>query len=139
MVKLGRETPRIALCGINPHAGENGLFGNREEEDTIVPAVDRARSEGLSVSGPFPADTLFYRAVRGDFDVVVAMYHDQGLAPVKTLDLENAVNVTVGLPIVRTSVVHGTAFDIAGTGKVDADNLNVAIRCAAKLASDPGE
>jgi 4-hydroxythreonine-4-phosphate dehydrogenase len=132
--KAGLEKPRIGVCGVNPHAGEGGMFGRGEEEEKVVPAVQRAGKEGLDVDGPLPADTLFYRAVRGDFDVVVAMYHDQGLGPVKTLGLEAAVNVTVGLPIVRTSVDHGTAFDIAGKGIADETNMKVAILRAAELA-----
>jgi 4-hydroxythreonine-4-phosphate dehydrogenase len=133
--KAGDSGPRIAVCGLNPHAGENGMFGNREEEERIAPAVQRARREGLSVSGPFPADTLFYRATRGEFDIVVAMYHDQGLIPIKTLGLDAGVNVTVGLPIIRTSVDHGTAFAIAGKGIADARNMGEAIRQAAQMAS----
>lgn len=130
----GIAAPRIAVCGINPHAGEGGLFGRGEEESQIIPGVERARSEGIDAVGPLPADTLFYRAVRGDFDVVAAMYHDQGHGPVKVLGLEAGVNITVGLPIVRTSVDHGTAFDIAGTGRADDASLLAALRHAAELA-----
>lgn len=132
--KAGIDSPKIAVCGINPHAGENGLFGDGEEASKIEPAVEKAQGEGILVSGPMPADTLFYRAVRGDFDIVVAMYHDQGHAPIKVLGLEAGVNITVGLPIIRTSVDHGTAFDIAGTGKADEQSLLEAIRQAAELA-----
>jgi 4-phospho-D-threonate 3-dehydrogenase / 4-phospho-D-erythronate 3-dehydrogenase len=114
--KAGIASPKIAVCGINPHAGENGLFGNGEEEEKIIPAVQKAVSEGIEVVGPLPADTLFFRATRGDFDIIVAMYHDQGHGPIKVLGLESGVNITVGLPIIRTSVDHGTAFDIAGKG-----------------------
>ena len=128
--RMGIETPKIAVCGVNPHAGEHGLFGRGEEEKKIAPAIAEAQKKSIDVSGPHPADTLFFRAVRGDFDVVVAMYHDQGTAPIKTLGLESAVNVTLGLPIIRTSVDHGTAFDIAGKGIADHSNLKVAIRYA---------
>ncbi|MDX1292944.1 MAG: 4-hydroxythreonine-4-phosphate dehydrogenase PdxA, partial [Hyphomonas sp.] len=131
---IGLERPRIAVCGINPHAGENGLFGNREEENKLVPAVEKAQSMGWDVSGPLPADTLFFRAIRGDFDIVVAMYHDQGHCPVKVLGIESGVNITVGLPVIRTSVDHGTAFDIAGTGKADERSLLEALRQGAELA-----
>jgi 4-hydroxythreonine-4-phosphate dehydrogenase len=126
--------PRIAVCGINPHAGENGLFGHGEEEEKIVPAVDKARREQISATGPLPADTVFYRAVRGEFDIVVAMYHDQGHIPVKVIGLEAGVNITLGLPIVRTSVDHGTAFDIAGKGIADEGSLREALFQAAMLA-----
>ncbi|MEW5864847.1 MAG: 4-hydroxythreonine-4-phosphate dehydrogenase PdxA [Pseudomonadota bacterium] len=129
----GRE-PRIGVCGINPHAGEGGLFGRGEEETKIAPAVAAARARGWKVDGPLPADSLFYLAVRGDYDLVVAMYHDQGHGPVKALGMEHGVNVTAGLPIVRTSVDHGTAFDIAGTGKADERSMLEAIRQAAELA-----
>jgi len=131
--KMGYASPRIAVCGINPHAGERGLFGACEEEEKVVPAVKRARDEGINAVGPMPADTLFYRAARGEFDIVVAMFHDQGLAPVKTLGLDVAVNITVGLPIIRTSVDHGTAFDIAGKGLADAGNIRVAVMKAVEL------
>lgn len=132
--KAGVAAPKIAVCGINPHAGENGLFGYGEEEEKVIPAVEKAQAEGMQVAGPLPADTLFFRAVRGDFDIVVAMYHDQGHGPVKVLGLDAGVNITVGLPIIRTSVDHGTAFDIAGTGAADEKSLMEAIRQAAELA-----
>jgi 4-hydroxythreonine-4-phosphate dehydrogenase len=135
LVKAGIERPRIGVCGINPHAGENGLFGYGEEEEKIVPAVRALQARGLDVTGPLPADTLFFRAGRGDFDLVVAMYHDQGHGPVKVLGLEAGVNVTVGLDVIRTSVDHGTAFDIAGTGKVDEGSMLEAIRQGAELAT----
>jgi len=135
LVRWGVSAPRIAVCGINPHAGEGGLFGRGEEESKIAPAVAAARSSAIDVVGPLPADTLFYRAVRGDFDLVVAMYHDQGHCPVKVLGLETGVNITVGLPVIRTSVDHGTAFDIAGTGLADERSLLEALRQAASLAS----
>lgn len=134
---LGR-TPHIAVSGLNPHAGEGGLFG-QEELTVIAPAVAAARSEGLHVSGPFAPDTVFMRArgavhKSGEFDVVVAMYHDQGLIPVKYLGVEQGVNVTLGLDLVRTSPDHGTAFDIAGTGRADASSLMAAVRMARMLA-----
>jgi 4-hydroxythreonine-4-phosphate dehydrogenase len=134
LVRAGIAAPRIGVCGINPHAGEHGLFGRGEEETKIAPAVERCRGRGWEVAGPLPADTLFFRAGRGEFDLVVAMYHDQGHGPVKVLGIEAGVNVTVGLPVVRTSVDHGTAFDIAGTGRADARSLIEALRQAAALA-----
>jgi 4-hydroxythreonine-4-phosphate dehydrogenase len=135
---LGR-IPRIAVAGLNPHAGEGGLFG-REEIDTIGPAMQAARAQGCEVSGPWAPDTVFMRArkpVHGEaeFDVVVAMYHDQGLIPVKYLGVEKGVNVTLGLLLVRTSPDHGTAFDIAGTGRADASSLLEAVRMAQSLAA----
>ncbi|HEV3427786.1 MAG TPA: 4-hydroxythreonine-4-phosphate dehydrogenase PdxA [Paraburkholderia sp.] len=135
LVKAGIAKPRIGVCGINPHAGENGLFGYGEEEEKIIPAVKLLQERGLDVTGPLPADTLFFRAGRGDFDLVVAMYHDQGHGPVKVLGLEAGVNVTVGLEVIRTSVDHGTAFDIAGTGVVDAGSMLEALRQGAELAT----
>ncbi len=132
--KAGIESPKIAVCGINPHAGENGLFGYGEEEEKVVPGVEKAQAEGINAIGPLPADTLFFRAVRGDFDIVVAMYHDQGHGPVKVLGLDAGVNITVGLPIIRTSVDHGTAFDIAGKGIADEKSLMEAMRQAVELA-----
>lgn len=132
--KAGITDPRIAVCGINPHAGENGLFGNGEEEEKIIPAVEKAQEEGINVVGPLPADTLFFRAKRGDFDIVVAQYHDQGHGPIKVLGLESGVNITVGLPTIRTSVDHGTAFDIAGKNIADEKSLKEAIRMAYELA-----
>jgi 4-hydroxythreonine-4-phosphate dehydrogenase len=137
--KAGIPAPKIAVCGINPHAGENGLFGYGEEEEKVVPAVERAKREGIDVVGPLPADTLFFRATRGDFDIVVAMYHDQGHGPVKVLGLEAGVNITVGLPIIRTSVDHGTAFDIAGKGIADELSMKEAIRQAVELAPKHSE
>ncbi len=135
LVKAGIANPRIAVCGINPHAGENGLFGYGEEAEKIVPAVQLLRERGWNIEGPLPADTLFFRAGRGDFDLVVAMYHDQGHGPVKVLGLEAGVNVTVGLQVVRTSVDHGTAFDIAGKGIADEGSLLEALRQGAELAT----
>jgi len=126
--------PRIGVCGVNPHAGEGGLFGRGEEETKIAPAIAAARARGWKVDGPLPADSLFYLAARGDYELVVAMYHDQGHGPVKALGLEYGVNVTAGLPIVRTSVDHGTAFDIAGTGKADERSMLEALRQAAALS-----
>ena len=134
MLRLESKEPRIGVCGVNPHAGEGGLFGRGEEEVKIAPAIAVTRARGWNVEGPLPADALMYRATRGDFDLVVAMYHDQGHGPVKALGLEHGVNVTAGLPIVRTSVDHGTAFDIAGTGQADPRSMLEAIRYAALLA-----
>lgn len=134
LVKSGIAEPRIGVCGINPHAGENGLFGHGEEEEKIIPAVAACRAKGWAVDGPLPADTLFFRAARGDFDLVVAMYHDQGHGPVKVMGLEAGVNITIGLPVVRTSVDHGTAFDIAGKGIADEGSLVEALRQAVDLA-----
>jgi 4-hydroxythreonine-4-phosphate dehydrogenase len=130
---LGFQSPRIAVCGLNPHAGENGLFG-KEDAALILPAVLAAQAAGIHCQGPFPADTLFTKAVRGEFDLVVAMYHDQGHIPMKLLDFENTVNVSLGLPIIRTSVDHGTAFDIAGKNCADATNMKAALRLAVSMA-----
>jgi len=131
--RFGIASPRIAVTGLNPHAGERGLFGC-EEEQVIGPAVAACRARGIDVSGPFPADTLFVRARRGEFDVVVACYHDQGLIPVKLVAFGHAVNVTLGLPIIRTSVDHGTAFDIAGRGVADPESMIAAVLLGARLA-----
>jgi 4-hydroxythreonine-4-phosphate dehydrogenase len=131
--QFGVRAPRVAVAGLNPHAGERGLFG-REEIREIIPAISAARQEGINALGPFPPDSLFYRARRGEFDCVVAMYHDQGHIPMKLLGFDRGVNVTVGLPIVRTSVDHGTAFDIAGKGIASERSLVEAIRVAARLA-----
>ncbi|PLR73551.1 4-hydroxythreonine-4-phosphate dehydrogenase PdxA [Bacillus sp. UMB0728] len=134
--RAGYEKARIAVCGINPHAGENGLFGQGEEEEKLVPGIEKAQREGIEVSGPYPADTLFFRTVRGDFDIVVACYHDQGHGPVKVLGLEAGVNITVGLKngIIRTSVDHGTAFDIAGKNLADDGSMTEALRMAIDLS-----
>jgi len=131
--RFGIARPRIAVAGLNPHAGEHGLFGE-EEENAIRPAIDACRGRGIEVSGPYPGDTVFVRARRGDFDVVIACYHDQGLIPVKLVAFGQAVNVTLGLPIVRTSVDHGTAFDIAGKGVADPESMIAAVLLAARLA-----
>jgi 4-hydroxythreonine-4-phosphate dehydrogenase len=129
---FGIAKPRIAVAGVNPHAGENGQFG-REEIEIIGPAIAAARKGGLDISGPYSPDTIFMRARRGEFDCVVAQYHDQGLIPIKYLGVENGVNITVGLPFVRTSVDHGTAFDIAWQGKADASSLIYAYRIATRM------
>ena len=134
LVRSGIAKPRIGVCVINPHAGENGLFGRGEEAAKIAPAIAVCQRRGWNVVGPLPADTLFFLAQRGDFDVVIAMYHDQGHGPIKVLGLELGVNITLGLPVIRTSVDHGTAFDIAGTGKADERSLIEAIHQAAQLA-----
>jgi 4-hydroxythreonine-4-phosphate dehydrogenase len=133
MTQLGIAQPRIAVAGLNPHAGEHGLFGS-EDESIVKPALQKAQAEGIQVSGPWPGDTVFMNARKGQFDIVVAQYHDQGLIPVKYLGVDEGVNVTVGLPFVRTSVDHGTAFDIAGTGKASHASLRVAVEQAALLA-----
>jgi 4-hydroxythreonine-4-phosphate dehydrogenase len=124
--------PKIALCGINPHAGENGLFGHEDERE-IRPAAAVLQAEGIDAYGPIPGDTVFLRALKGEFDAVVAMYHDQGHIPSKLAGFDDTVNITLGLPIIRTSVDHGTAFDIAGTGKAQPVNMEVAIDLAAGM------
>ncbi|CAJ0780192.1 4-hydroxythreonine-4-phosphate dehydrogenase PdxA [Ralstonia pickettii] len=129
MRDLGIERPRVAVAGLNPHAGEGGLFG-REDLDIIAPAIRLAQAEGIDASGPWPGDTVFMNASRGRFDIVVAQYHDQGLIPVKLAGVEDGVNITVGLPFVRTSPDHGTAFDIAGKGIADPASLQLALRTA---------
>jgi 4-hydroxythreonine-4-phosphate dehydrogenase len=134
---FGLERPRLAVAGLNPHAGEDGLLGT-EDRDVLRPVVAELASAGIDVSGPWPADTVFGRAARGEFDVVIAAYHDQGLVPVKLLAFGRAVNVTLGLPIVRTSVDHGTAFDIARRGVADPASLIEAVRLAVRLSSRPG-
>jgi 4-hydroxythreonine-4-phosphate dehydrogenase len=130
--RFGVAHPRLAVAALNPHAGEHGLMGT-EDDEVIAPTVERCRADGLSVSGPLPADTVFVRAHRGEFDAVIACYHDQGLIPVKLLAFGKAVNVTLGLPIIRTSVDHGTAFDIAGRGTADPGSMIEAVKLAAKL------
>jgi 4-phospho-D-threonate 3-dehydrogenase / 4-phospho-D-erythronate 3-dehydrogenase len=130
---LGVPRPRIAVAGLNPHAGEAGLFGDQESR-AIMPAVRAARSRGLDVSDPQPPDTVFLRAVNGAYDIVVAMYHDQGHIPMKLLAFDSGVNVSIGLPIIRTSVDHGTAFDIAGTGSARPDSMREAIAVAVQMA-----
>ncbi len=131
--RLGLEKRRIAVCGLNPHAGEGGAFG-REEIEEIGPAIQEARQAGLDCSGPFPADTIYNRMRSGEFELVVAMYHDQGHAPMKLIAMDETVNVTVGIPIIRTSVDHGTAFDIAGTGRARPDSLKAAIELAVRFS-----
>ena len=129
---FGIDRPKVAVAALNPHAGESGLFGT-EDKKIVGPAVEAARDSGLSVEGPFPADTVFYHASTGRYDAVVAMYHDQGLIPLKLLHFSDAVNITLGLPIIRTSVDHGTAYDIAGKGVADPSSLVAAIKMAAKI------
>jgi 4-hydroxythreonine-4-phosphate dehydrogenase len=131
--KICREKPRIAVAGINPHAGENGMFG-REEINEIIPAVRNMQEKGINVEGPIPPDTVFLQAMNGKYDVVVAMYHDQGHIPLKLIGFDTGVNVTVGLPFVRTSVDHGTAFEIAWTGKAREGSMVEAIKLALKLS-----
>jgi 4-phospho-D-threonate 3-dehydrogenase / 4-phospho-D-erythronate 3-dehydrogenase len=131
--RFGFASPRLAVAGLNPHAGEHGVIG--EEDDAVIaPAVESCRRAGIDVRGPFPADTLFGRAMRGEFDAVIACYHDQGLVPIKLVAFGQAVNVTLGLPIIRTSVDHGTAFDIAGKGVADPGSMVEAVLLAARLA-----
>jgi len=137
-LQLGYARPRIAVCGLNPHAGEEGLMGD-EESRIITPAIEHAVNSGILASGPYPGDTIFNAAVAGKFDLVVAMYHDQGLIPVKLLERDLAVNVTLGLPTVRTSPDHGTAFDIAGKGIADAGSMSNATDLAVKMAADVGD
>jgi len=132
--KLGDKNPRIAVCGLNPHAGENGLLGS-EDKTIIQPAVEALRREGHAVSGPLSGDTIFYRHLKGEFDAVVAMYHDQGLAPLKAIDFATSANLTLGLKHVRTSPDHGTAFEIAGKGQVDCGSFDAAVRLAEILSS----
>jgi 4-hydroxythreonine-4-phosphate dehydrogenase len=134
---LGVEKPRVAVAGVNPHAGEGGLFG-REDAEIVAPAIAQARREGIDASGPWPGDTVFMQARRGRFDIVVAQYHDQGLIPIKYLGIERGVNVTLGLPFIRTSVDHGTAFDIAGKGLASHASLIVAIEQAAAMSRSSG-
>lgn len=131
--RFGIPSPRLAVAGLNPHAGEGGLLGE-EDERVLRPAIARCAGRGIDVRGPFPADTVFVRAVRGEFDAVIACYHDQGLIPVKMAAFGRAVNVTLGLPIIRTSVDHGTAFDIAGQGIADPSSMIEAVKLAARLA-----
>jgi 4-hydroxythreonine-4-phosphate dehydrogenase len=133
--RIGIVAPRIAVAGINPHCGENGLFGT-EDEEKVTPAVEAARALGIDVHGPISADTVYHRAYTGAFDLVVAQYHDQGHIPIKLVAFDTAVNVSVGLPIDRTSVDHGTAFDIAGTGRANHVNMNAAIAYARRLVSE---
>jgi len=136
--KLGVEKPKVAVAGLNPHAGESGLFGT-EDAEQIAPAVEAAKEEGIDATGPWPPDTVMMRARRGDFDIVVVQYHDQGHIPVKLMGFDTGVNVTVGLPFFRTSVDHGTAFDIAGTGKADHASMQAALDLARKLAGAEAE
>jgi len=132
--RFGVASPRLALAGLNPHAGEDGLLGD-EDGRVLRPAVEAMRAQGIEISGPYPGDTVFVRASRGEFDAVIACYHDQGLIPVKLLAFGESVNVTLGLPIVRTSVDHGTAFDIAGKGIADPSSMIAATLLAARLAA----
>ncbi|HEY1766730.1 MAG TPA: 4-hydroxythreonine-4-phosphate dehydrogenase PdxA [Terracidiphilus sp.] len=131
---MRQKPPRIAVCGLNPHAGEHGLFGGQDAA-VIAPAIAEARASGIDCSGPHSADTIFVRALRGEFDLIVAMYHDQGHIPMKLIDFVGTVNVSLGMPIIRTSVDHGTAFDIAGRNLADATNMKAAMRLAVRLAA----
>ncbi|CAO0822009.1 4-hydroxythreonine-4-phosphate dehydrogenase [Desulfarculales bacterium] len=130
---LGFHSPRVAVAALNPHAGEGGMFGD-EEEALIVPAIQIMQQDGVQASGPHPPDTVFWRAAKGEFDLVLCMYHDQGLIPLKLLHFEDAVNITLGLPIIRTSVDHGTAYDIAGLGQANPASLKAAVLMAAQIA-----
>ncbi len=132
---LGRQNPRIAVCGLNPHAGEHGLFGP-EDQQFILPAVEQARAQGLDCIGPVAADTVFFKAAAGAYDLIVAMYHDQGHIPMKLLAFDTTVNMSLGIPIIRTSVDHGTAFDIAGKNLAGADNMQAAMRMAVIMAAN---
>lgn len=129
---MGIENPKIAVAGLNPHAGEAGIFGDEEIKE-IIPAVNEAQASGISVSGPYPADTLFHKAYNGEFDIIVCMYHDQGLIPLKMIAFDKAVNVTIGLPIIRTSPDHGTAYDIAWKGIANPSSMNEAIKLAVRV------
>ena len=131
---LGFAQPRIAVCGLNPHAGEHGLFGE-EDQTAIVPAIQAARARGIACSGPHAGDTVFLQALRGAYDLVVAMYHDQGHIPMKIIDFEGGVNISLGIPIIRTSVDHGTAFDIAGKNQADPRSMKQAMRMGARMAA----
>ena len=133
--RFGIASPRLALAGLNPHAGEHGVIG-REDDEVLAPAVAACRARGIAIDGPLPADTVFVRAMRGEYDAVVACYHDQGLIPIKLVAFGRAVNVTLGLPIVRTSVDHGTAFDIAGRGIADPSSLIEAVKLAVRLTGE---
>jgi 4-hydroxythreonine-4-phosphate dehydrogenase len=135
--RFGLARPRLAVAGLNPHAGEEGALGG-EDRDVVQPAVDQLRAEGIDARGPIPADSMFHRAARTGYDVALAMYHDQALIPIKTLAFDHAVNVTLGLPFVRTSPDHGTAFDIAGSGRADPSSLVAALRLAARLSAKTG-
>ncbi|MFK0006137.1 4-hydroxythreonine-4-phosphate dehydrogenase PdxA [Paenarthrobacter sp. NPDC090520] len=137
MQRAGIADPKIGVCAINPHAGENGLFGYGEEAEKITPAIEKVQADGIDARGPLPADTAFFLAGRGDYDLIVAMYHDQGHGPVKVLGIEAGVNITVGLPVIRTSVDHGTAFDIAGKGVVEVGSMIEALRQAAEMSPSP--
>jgi len=135
--RFGLANPRLAVTGLNPHAGEDGSLGT-EDQSIVAPAVEILRRDGIEIRGPLPADTLFHDAARKTYDCAICMYHDQALIPVKTLAFDEAVNVTLGLPFIRTSPDHGTAFDIAGTGKADPSSLIAALRLAARIAATQG-
>ena len=132
--RFGLAKPRLVLSGLNPHAGEDGTLGT-EELSIVAPAIDILRAEGIDVRGPLPADTMFHDAIRKTYDCAICMYHDQALIPIKTLAFDDAVNVTLGLPFIRTSPDHGTAFDIAGTGRANPSSLIAALRLAARMAA----
>jgi len=131
--RFGVAAPRLAVTGLNPHAGEDGTLGT-EDQEIVAPAVEKLRAEGIEVRGPLPADTLFHDAARKTYDCAICMYHDQALIPIKTIAFDDAVNVTLGLPFIRTSPDHGTAFDIAGSGRANPASLIAALRLAARMA-----
>jgi len=137
MQRLRGRAPKLVVCGLNPHAGENGLFGQREEEQFIIPAIEAVRASGVQITGPLPPDTAFLAWRRRETDAYICMYHDQGHIPLKALAFDSGINITLGLPVVRTSVDHGTAFDIAWQGKANANSLIEAVRLAAKLSQQP--
>jgi len=137
MQRMKQRAPVLAVCGLNPHSGEHGLFGNREEENAIIPAIEKARGHGLQVEGPLPPDTAFLPQQRKKFDAIICQYHDQGHIPFKMLAFDTGVNVTLGLPIIRTSVDHGTAFDIAWKGVANPESMFEAIRAAVRLSAEP--
>jgi 4-hydroxythreonine-4-phosphate dehydrogenase len=134
--RFGLTAPRFAVTGLNPHAGEDGTLGT-EDQEIVAPAVEILRAEGIAVRGPLPADTLFHEGARKNYDCAICMYHDQALIPIKTIAFDDAVNVTLGLPFIRTSPDHGTAFDIAGTGRANPASLIAALRLAARMAAGP--
>jgi 4-hydroxythreonine-4-phosphate dehydrogenase len=134
MQRIRGRSPKLVVCGLNPHAGEHGLFGQREEERFIQPAIEAARAQGLSIEGPIPPDTAFLARRRKETDAFICMYHDQGHIPLKVLAFDSAINTTLGLPVIRTSVDHGTAFDIAWQGKANPRSLGEAVRLAARLS-----
>ena len=131
---FGKKKPKIAVASLNPHGGDHGIFGN-EEKKIIIPAIKKTRRMNIDVSGPYPADTIFNSKFSKKFDVIICMYHDQATIPIKTIDFDNGVNITLGLPIIRTSPDHGTALELVGTGKIDTSSFEEAIKVARKLCN----